>query len=298
MIFHPDRMNSHEVLPVTMRTLVVGVGNPILSDDGVGIFAARMLMERGIEGVSIEELPASGLELLDMVKALDPDDLVDSRTREVAQFWKQRAYDALGRELSPVAEALHAFNTQYRLWAAIAGAGTTGAAAATAIPIIGPLIAIGIMGTQVAAETAEEGKHRSYDREEELAADRFVEQDRRDGGSRGEQDEDQGPQRAPHHQSPSSRKLKNAASPRITWSTTGIPRIPPADRSLRVTSRSCPLGAGSPLGWLCMKCALVAPNRAAVDLTSDSSQAIPMLTELSVPEESILWARIRPFSSV
>jgi len=56
----------------------------------------------------------------------------------------------------------------------IDGAGTTGAAAATAIPIIGPLIAIGIMGTQVAAETAEEGKHRSYDREEELAADRFA----------------------------------------------------------------------------------------------------------------------------
>ncbi len=29
-------------------------------------------------------------------KVHDPDDLVDSRTREVAQFWKQRAYDALG----------------------------------------------------------------------------------------------------------------------------------------------------------------------------------------------------------
>ena len=57
MIFHPDRMNIHEVLPVTMRTLVVGVGNPILSDDGVGIYAARMLMERGIEGVSMKVSP-------------------------------------------------------------------------------------------------------------------------------------------------------------------------------------------------------------------------------------------------
>src|SRR3989304_3776620 len=73
-------------------------------------------------------------------------------------------------------------------------------------------------------------------------------QDRREGGPRGEEDDEHGPQRAPHHQSPSSRKLKNAASPRMTWSTTGIPRRPPADRSLRVTSRSCPLGAGSRLG--------------------------------------------------
>lgn len=59
---------------MTVKTLVVGVGNPILSDDGVGIYAARMLMERGIQGVSIEELPASGLELLDMV--LDHDRVV------------------------------------------------------------------------------------------------------------------------------------------------------------------------------------------------------------------------------
>lgn len=42
-------------------------------------------------------------------RALSPEDL--------------RAYDALGRELSPIAEAVNAFNTQYRLWAAIAGAG-------------------------------------------------------------------------------------------------------------------------------------------------------------------------------
>jgi N-acetylmuramic acid 6-phosphate (MurNAc-6-P) etherase len=42
-------------------------------------------------------------------RALSPEDL--------------RAYDALGRDLSPIAEAVNAFNTQYRLWAAIAGAG-------------------------------------------------------------------------------------------------------------------------------------------------------------------------------
>ncbi|UCE45738.1 MAG: hydrogenase maturation protease [Methanobacteriota archaeon] len=56
------------------KTLVVGVGNPILSDDGVGIHIARKLKERALPGVDVEELPASGLELLDMV--LDYDNVV------------------------------------------------------------------------------------------------------------------------------------------------------------------------------------------------------------------------------
>ena len=60
------------------RTLVVGVGNPILSDDGVGIHVARMLKERGIPGVDIEELPASGLELLDMVLDYDRVIIIDA----------------------------------------------------------------------------------------------------------------------------------------------------------------------------------------------------------------------------
>lgn len=47
-------------------------------------------------------------------------------------------------------------------------------AALGAIPLIGPLLAVGIMGTQIAQESAAEGKYRAYDREEEQAADRFA----------------------------------------------------------------------------------------------------------------------------
>lgn len=50
-----------------MRALVLGVGNPILSDDGVGIHVARALKEKGLRDVEVEELPAGGLELLDLV---------------------------------------------------------------------------------------------------------------------------------------------------------------------------------------------------------------------------------------
>ncbi len=59
------------------RLLVVGVGNPILSDDGVGIHVARALKGRNPE-ICAEELPASGLELLDMVLGFDTVVIVDA----------------------------------------------------------------------------------------------------------------------------------------------------------------------------------------------------------------------------
>lgn len=61
-----------------VKTLIIGVGNPILSDDGVGIHVARTLKERGHEEVDIEELHASGLELLDMVCGYDRVVVIDA----------------------------------------------------------------------------------------------------------------------------------------------------------------------------------------------------------------------------
>ena len=43
----------------------------------------------------------------------------------------------------------------------------------TAIPIIGPILAIGVAGTQMAAETNVQETYRAYDRAEEDAADRY-----------------------------------------------------------------------------------------------------------------------------
>lgn len=61
-----------------MKTLILGVGNPILSDDGVGIHVARILREEGFPGVDVEELAASGLELLDVVLDYDKVVIVDA----------------------------------------------------------------------------------------------------------------------------------------------------------------------------------------------------------------------------
>jgi hydrogenase maturation protease len=54
------------------RTLVLGIGNPLFGDDGVGIEVARRIEERsGKNGVDIVEASASGLELLDIVSGYD-----------------------------------------------------------------------------------------------------------------------------------------------------------------------------------------------------------------------------------
>lgn len=67
-----------EPLQIPVRVLVLGVGNPILSDDGVGIHVARELKKRKIPGVDVEELAASGLELLDLVRGYDKVVIVDA----------------------------------------------------------------------------------------------------------------------------------------------------------------------------------------------------------------------------
>lgn len=67
-----------DTLQLSVKKLVLGVGNPILTDDGVGIHVARELKKLDLQGVDVEELPASGLELLDMVFGYDKVIIVDA----------------------------------------------------------------------------------------------------------------------------------------------------------------------------------------------------------------------------
>ena len=51
------------------RTLVVGMGNPILSDDAVGLLVAQRLAEQPLpDGVEVLESEQGGLRLLDLVR--------------------------------------------------------------------------------------------------------------------------------------------------------------------------------------------------------------------------------------
>lgn len=62
-----------------VRTIVVGIGNPILGDDAVGIHVVRELrMDPVGKDLVIEEAYTGGLNLLDMIVGYDRAILVDS----------------------------------------------------------------------------------------------------------------------------------------------------------------------------------------------------------------------------
>jgi hydrogenase maturation protease len=47
--------------------LVLGIGNPILSDDAIGILVARAIADRKSVHVDIEEVSASGIEVMELM---------------------------------------------------------------------------------------------------------------------------------------------------------------------------------------------------------------------------------------
>ena len=62
-----------------MRTLVVGLGNPILSDDGIGIRVAQAVSERiGSEEVEFLEASLGGLRLAEQLEGYDRVILIDA----------------------------------------------------------------------------------------------------------------------------------------------------------------------------------------------------------------------------
>ena len=62
-----------------MKTLILGLGNPILSDDSVGFHVAQALMGRFDEGkVTVMESDVAGLSLLDLLLGYDRVVIVDS----------------------------------------------------------------------------------------------------------------------------------------------------------------------------------------------------------------------------
>ncbi|MFC1927886.1 hydrogenase maturation protease, partial [Chloroflexota bacterium] len=62
-----------------MKALVLGIGNPILSDDGVGIKVAREV-EKNLNDpqITVSEASAAGLSLLDSILGYDRVIIVDA----------------------------------------------------------------------------------------------------------------------------------------------------------------------------------------------------------------------------
>jgi hydrogenase maturation protease len=69
-----------------MKTLVLGLGNPILSDDGVGIRVAREVGEKlNDPQVTVAETSEAGLRLLDSIVGYDKVIIIDAVQTEKGQ---------------------------------------------------------------------------------------------------------------------------------------------------------------------------------------------------------------------
>ena len=62
-----------------MKTLILGLGNPILTDDGVGVYVVRAVAAQWSgEGVDFQEASVGGLRLLEVLAGYDRLILVDA----------------------------------------------------------------------------------------------------------------------------------------------------------------------------------------------------------------------------
>ena len=67
-----------------MKTLVLGIGNPILGDDGVGVHVAQELAKLiEDDAITVEDASTSGLNLLDIIPGYNKVIIIDAiRTEE------------------------------------------------------------------------------------------------------------------------------------------------------------------------------------------------------------------------
>ena len=90
-----------------MKTLILGMGNPILSDDGVGIHVARALESRlNQQEITVAEDSLAGLDLLDLLVNFDRAIIIDAiKTRggKAGQVYRLEAgaFDATRHAATP-----------------------------------------------------------------------------------------------------------------------------------------------------------------------------------------------------
>jgi len=90
-----------------MRTVVIGLGNPLMGDDGVGLAAlARLRAEWQLEGVDLVDGATWGLSLLPVIEDAERLLLVDAIAAhgapgDVIELSRERLPIYLSRKLSP-----------------------------------------------------------------------------------------------------------------------------------------------------------------------------------------------------
>ena len=77
-----------------MKTIVLGVGNPILRDDGIGIHVIEALREKLLDDsdISLDTAYTGGLNLLDMIRGYEKVILVDAITEQKSTLGKVKRF--------------------------------------------------------------------------------------------------------------------------------------------------------------------------------------------------------------
>jgi len=95
-----------------MKTLVLGIGNSILGDDGVGVHAAQELAKKiKDENIDVRDVSIDGLNLLELILGYDKLIVIDAvltereKVGEVYRFRPENVYDPSHSAISP-----HHFN--------------------------------------------------------------------------------------------------------------------------------------------------------------------------------------------
>ena len=66
------------MLATTKPLLVIGLGNPLLSDDGVGLAVARLIEEARMPGVEVAYAHSGGLDLMELMVGYDQAVVIDA----------------------------------------------------------------------------------------------------------------------------------------------------------------------------------------------------------------------------
>jgi len=95
-----------------MKTLILGIGNPLLGDDGVGVITAQRLADRIYAAdICVRDVGVDGLNLLEIIMGYDRLIVIDAimtengKTGNIYRLRPEELYDPSGFSVSP-----HHFN--------------------------------------------------------------------------------------------------------------------------------------------------------------------------------------------
>jgi hydrogenase maturation protease len=89
-----------------MALLILGLGNDLLGDDGIGLLAADVLESRDTLGVKVVKSPLSGLYLVELAEGFDDLVIIDSIVGDTPGKVVQLKLSELGPRIVPSAHYL------------------------------------------------------------------------------------------------------------------------------------------------------------------------------------------------